>query len=395
MNGKGPVGPSEEEMSLIPMDGEMLPVEITEPVPPQGATEAEMEELKVRAVELIQRLGQASGSAELELADRVTHLGIQAQRKAGSQLHLLRVRVRDMISQGGPGAEISNDLVDLRLALKQINPHELGRPGVLNRLFGGSPPILRTLEKIAVRYEPVSRQVAIIETKLREGRALLARDNIELRKLYEQVEAQQLVIRKSIYLGELIMQELDRLIQQTADALRVDRLRNVLYDVSVRVQDLRTMEAVHGQFFVSIEMTRQNNTRLGQAVERTLNLATNVITVGLAIQAALVRQEKIQEATLRTREFLGNVIVANAETIKRHTQEIGDLYNNPVIATEKLEQAHNELMQAMDIAERIKQQGIDSARANIARLGQLSADLQRRVSGLAETGEVELLSAEA
>ena len=49
----------------------------------------------------------------------------------------------------------------------------------------------------------------------------------------------------------------------------------------------------------------------------------------------------------------------------------------------------------MDIAERIKQQGIDSARANIARLGQLSADLQRRVSGLAETGEVELLSAEA
>jgi uncharacterized protein YaaN involved in tellurite resistance len=395
MNGKGPIERPEEEMSLIPMDGEMLPAEITEPVPPQGATEAEMEELRVRAVELIRRLGQASGSAELELADRVTHLGIQAQRKAGSQLDLLRVRVRDMISQGGPGAEISNDLVDLRLALKQISPHEFGRPGALGRLFGGKPPILRTLEKIAVRYEPVSRQVAIIETKLREGRALLARDNIELRKLYEQVEAQQLVIRKNIYLGELIMQELDRLIQQTADALRVERLRNVLYDVSVRVQDLRTMEAVHGQFFVSIEMTRQNNTRLGQAVERTLNLATNVITVGLAIQAALVRQEKIQEATLRTREFLGNVIVANAETIKRHTQEIGDLYNNPVIATEKLEQAHNELMQAMDTAERIKQQGIDSARANIARLGQLSADLQRRVSGLAETGEVELLSAEA
>jgi uncharacterized protein YaaN involved in tellurite resistance len=395
MNGKGPIGESEEEMSLIPMDGETLPVEIPEPVPPQGATEAEMEELRARAVDLIQRLGQASGSAELELADRVTHLGIQAQRKAGGQLDLLRVRVRDMISQGGPGAAISNDLVDLRLALKQINPHELGRSGVLGRLFGGSPPILRTLEKIAVRYEPVSRQVAIIETKLREGRALLARDNIELRKLYEQVEAQQLVIRKNIYLGELIMQELDRLMQQTADPLRVERLQNVLYDVSVRVQDLRTMETVHGQFFVSIEMTRQNNTRLGQAVERTLSLATNVITVGLAIQAALVRQEKIQEATLRTREFLGNVIVANAAAIKRHTQEIGDLYSNPVIATEKLEQAHNELMQAMDMAERIKQQGIDSARANIARLGQLSADLQRRVSGLAETGEVELLSAEA
>ena len=50
------------------------------------------------------------------------------------------------------------------------------------------------------------------------------------------------------------------------------------------------MQEVHLQYFVSIELTRQNNNRLGQAVDRTLTLATNVVTIGLAIQAALVRQ---------------------------------------------------------------------------------------------------------
>jgi uncharacterized protein YaaN involved in tellurite resistance len=81
------------------------------------------------------------------------------------------------------------------------------------------------------------------------------------------------------------------------------------------------MEAVHTQYFISIEMSRQNNNRLGQAVDRTLTLATNVVTVGLAIQSALVRQRKVLEATRRTREFLGILVAANASP-SENTQEL-------------------------------------------------------------------------
>ena len=144
------------------------------------------------------------------------------------------------------------------------------------------------------------------------------------------------------------------------------------------------MEAVHGQFFVSIDMSRENNARLGQTVERTLTLANNVVTVGLAIQVALARQKRVLVATQETREFLGNVIVANAAAIKQHTEEIGDVYNNPVIAIDKISQAHNDLIEAMDTADRLKQEGIDTARENIAKLSQLSSDLQRRALGIRE-----------
>jgi uncharacterized protein YaaN involved in tellurite resistance len=112
-----------------------------------------------------------------------------------------------------------------------------------------------------------------------------------------------------------------------------------------------------------------------------LSLATNVILVGLAIQTALVRQKRVQEATQQTREFLGNVIAANAAAIKKHTEEIGDLYNSPAIAIEKITQAHNDLLEAMDIADRLKQEGIESARENITKLSQMSVELQQRVSG--------------
>lgn len=224
---------------------------------------------------------------------------------------------------------------------------------------------------------------------------LLTRDNVELRKLYEQVEAYQLPIKKNAYMGELVMQQLDKALKSAEDPQKTDRIRNSLHDLSMRVQDLRTMEEVYVQFFVSIEMTRQNNTRLGQSVERTLAMATNLVMVGLAIQSALSRQKRVLEATQRTQEFLGNLVVANAATIKRHTEEIGDIYNKPVIAIEKVTQAHNELIEAMETASRLKQEGIDSARENIAKLSQMSAELQQKAGWLRERRETEPESIEA
>src|SRR5688572_1893277 len=202
---------------------------------------------------------------------------------------------------------------------------------------------------------------------------LLGRDNIELRKLYEQVEAQQVVVQKNRYLGELIMEELNALVEHGEDTAKTQRVRDALLDVAVRVQDLRTMDEVHRQLFVSIEMTRQNNTRLGQAVERALTMVSNVVMIGLAIQSALARQERVLEAAQRTREYLGDMLVANARSVRDHTAEIGDVYNSPVIALEKVTQAHNDLLEAIETADRLKVEGIVAARENIQRLTELSA----------------------
>ncbi len=374
-------------------DAQMLDV-------PEGITEEEALELRERAAALINQLEEARGSKALALIDRVTAIGTQSQRRAGAELDLLKTRMADLLTQDGSGAEISKDLVELRIVLNEINPHELSKPGFLRRLFsllpfvGKYPPILRILERIAIRYETVSRQVQIVETKLREGRSMLRRDNIELRKLYEQIEDQQLPIRKSAYMGLHLMQQLNRLLTNIEDPFEEERFRNALHDISMRVQDLRTTEEVHIQFFVSIEMTRQNNNRLSQSVDRTLSLASNMVMVGLAIQTALARQSKILEATQRTQEFLGNMIVSNAAAIKRHTEEIGDIYNNPIVAIEKITHAHNDLIEAMEIANKLKQQGIEFAQENITKLGQLTADLQERSRGLLDQGETDLSAIE-
>ena len=95
---------------------------------------------------------------------------------------LLRGRVGDIITQDGPGAEVSRGLIELRLALNEINPLELRQLGLVRRLISMVPVVgkftsgLPVLERLAIRYEPVCRQVGVIEHRLREGRMMLIRD---------------------------------------------------------------------------------------------------------------------------------------------------------------------------------------------------------------------------
>ena len=335
----------------------------------------------------------------MDALDSITLVGIQAQRHAGSDLELLRVRIGDMVYRDSEDASgrISKDLTNLRIVLNQIDPGKVRQGSVVHNLIRflpvGRNQLLGALERIAVRYEPVAKQVAELETRLREGRLLLSRDNIELRKLYEQAEAQQVVIQKNCYLGELLMVELQNLLDETDDAPKRVRIEAALFDVSTRVQDLRTMDEVDRQLFLSIEMTRQNNNRLGQAVDRSLTLVSNVALIGLAIQSALVRQARVLEANERTREFLGDLLVANSSAIRRHTLEIGDVYNSPVIAVEHITRAHNELLEAISIAERLRVEGIASARDNILKLTQLAGQLDERAVGAGDQSGTKSLEA--
>ncbi|MFL6203800.1 MAG: toxic anion resistance protein [Acidimicrobiales bacterium] len=370
-----------------------LMIEVSEPslIPPDLMSSDEVELARARAADLVQGVRDATGSRQLAVLDEVSSVGLEAQRNAGRQLELVKTRLATFLDEDGASKAIATELIDLRGALDRINP-DVERRSLWARTVGALPfmrdsAMVRALRRIAVRYEPVSKQVTVIEVKLRQGRTMLARDNIELRRLYEDVESQQEAIQRQGYLGALLLHELTSVLVETSDPLERDRIQAAVHDVATRLQDLHAMQEVHLQYFVSIELTRNNNSRLGQAVDRTLTLATNVVTVGLAIQAALVRQQRVKEATARTREFLGEMIVQNAQAIRAQTDEIGDLYNEPVIAMDKLVQAHHDLVAALDAASRLREDGTATARRNIVELTSLTRELGEKVQGLEDETE--------
>jgi len=362
------------------------------PTVPKTLEAERASEIRERARELVT---QVTTSEDRAVARSVSSLGSEAQQKAGHQIDLLKTKVGTLLKDlDGPGARIPEGLMELRKTMDRVNPHLLSTQpkGLISKLLRRTPVIGDVLAGIAVRYESVQTQIDSIVDGLRMGKDELLQDSLELERLYQQVQAAQAGVQQAAYLGELVWQELDAQLPSASDPAERQRLETVVHRVAMRVQDLRTMEQVNTQFFVSIDMTIQNNDHLSDAITRTVTVTRSLLTVGLAIQAALANQKKIMSAVQKTQEYTADMLVANAAAIKQQTSEIGDLYKNPVLALDKVKAAFDDLVGAMDQMDEIRRTGTESARRGITELSAMTSALEPKAAGLRAARQFEVPS---
>ncbi len=320
---------------------------------------------------------------------QVSAMGVREQQRASKEIGLLKTRVGTMLKQlEGDGAEIPKTLVQLRNTMDEINPQVLSQPTGLAKWLGRAPGIGKVLKRVAVKYESVQTQIDHIMAGLRNGKDKLLMDSAELEQLYDQVSVAQQGVQQSAYVGELLWQKLEEASDEAPDPARRQKLQAMLQRVAMRVQDLRTMEQVNLQFFASIDMTLQNNDMLCEQIDRTVMVTQSLLTVGLAIQAALASQKQIATAVRQVQDSTAAMLEANAAAIGQQAKEIGDMQNNPVIALDRVKNAYNSLVGAMDEMERIRSVGTEKARAGIAELTRMSAALEPRTEALRAAREL-------
>lgn len=357
------------------------------PKPPRGLSEESAEEIRRRAEELATQV--SADPEDRKLARRLSALGVKDQQKASKEISLLKTRVGSMLQNiDGEGGEIPKNLIELRHTMDEINPAVLGQPSGISKFLGRTPGVGKILRKIAVKYESVQTQIDHIMNGLRHGKDRLLEDNAELEQLYEQVQIAQQGVQQSAYMGELLWGKLDEKLAVVDDPGERQKLQAMAHRVAMRVQDLRTMEQVNLQFFSSIDMTIQNNDTLGEQVDRTVMVTQSLLTVGLAIQAALANQKKIAGAVKSVQESTAAMLEANAAAIGAQTREIGEMQNNPVIALESVKKAYTSLIGAMDDMEQIRSAGTERARAGIAELTQMSTALEPKIEALQAAKEL-------
>ena len=351
------------------------------PVKPKGLKSEDETRLQETALQLAGEVHKDAGNRQV--ARRLSALGVREQQKASKEIGLLKTRVGTMLGQlEGEGAEIPRTLIELRHTMDEINPNVLSQPSGIAKWVGKAPGVGKILKRIAVKYESVQTQIDHIMNGLRHGKDKLLQDNAELEQLYEQVGQAQLGVQESAYIGELLWQKIEDKLPEATEPAERQKLQAMMHRVAMRVQDLRTMEQVNLQFFASIDMTIQNNDTLCEQVDRTVMVTQSLLTVGLAIQAALASQKQIATAVKSVQESTAAMLEANAAAIGRQTAEIGEMQNNPVIALESVKKAHNSLIEAMDKMEEIRAVGTEKARAGIAELNKMSAALEPKVEAL-------------
>ncbi len=357
------------------------------PKPPSGMDDGSREQLAGKAEQLA--LAVFSDPADRKLGRQVSAMGVREQQKASTEIGLLKTRVGTLLSQiDGEGAEIPRTLVALRHTMDEINPQVLGQPSGVAKWLGKAPGVGKVLKRIAVKYESVQTQIDQIMNGLRHGKDKLLQDSAELEQLYDQVQAAQRGVQQAAYVGELLMERIEDGTADVTDLAQRQKLQSMAHRVAMRVQDLRTMEQVNLQFFASIDMTLQNNDTLCEQIDRTVMVTQSLLTVGLAIQAALANQKQIASAVKQVQDSTAAMLEANAAAIGRQTQEIGQMQNDPVIALDRVKNAYESLVSAMDEMEQIRAAGTEKAKSGIAELSRMSAALEPKVEALQAAREL-------
>jgi uncharacterized protein YaaN involved in tellurite resistance len=346
---------------------------------PKWASEDNVELMQKRSQELAESTKTNGGPA---LNRIVGNIGASAQKKMASANDLMKGNVNSLLKGLDGKSPAGEKLLELRSTMDQLNPHSLHNAW----WFSWMPNTIKrkAVSRFVRQYQPMQSHVDAIFNGLRNGKDDLLESNLALEQQYNEIAAAKKEIESEIYIGELFIQQVDAQDAETPaeDIQEKQKFATVKNQAMRRIRDLRTMEQAYVQFFISIDQTIATNSLLDESIDSALTVGPMVMNNALRIQAALAQQETIKDAVQQFQTGLGDMMAQNAGSIEKAAQEVGDLYNNPVIALQKMEEGFDKLMNAVKIANDTMSTSTAKARETSDRLADMTAQLSPVADGM-------------
>jgi len=276
---------------------------------------------------------------------------------------------------------IVDSLHQLKEKLDELNPKKYENVPWWKKFLRLVPTGDKLVRYIAERFESVSDYVDHIMKSLEDAKDQIIRDNIDLEKIRDELKAYNKELEQWIETGKALLDELQVKRQATQDPVELKKLENAIFMISRKIQDLQTLLQSNLQFLISIEQTLQNNKALLDSIDRTATITRTVLTVGLAIRSALVNQKQAIEMVKSTQDYTAELLKSNAEAIKQQTGDIEQLYTSPVLALDKLKEAYDTLVTAINDFDEVRKKAIDSSISAIKVLDEMNRNLKQHIKG--------------
>lgn len=346
---------------------------------PKWAKAIDISSMKDKSLSLITNVKEKAGPALMRTIDGI---GEGSQKSMRSANDLMSKSVDSLLKGLDGKSPTGEKLLELRTAMDDLNPHSLSNAWYFNWMPKGLKR--KAVSRFIHKYQPMQSHVAQILDGLRAGKDDLLETSIDLEHQYDEIMAAQKQIQSDIYVGEHFITEVEKLESDvdTTDTQEVTKLASVKNKAARRIRDLRTMEQAAVQFFISIDQTVQTNELLSEQIDSALTVGPMVMTNALRIQAALAKQDTVKKAVQSFQEGLGDMMAQNAAAVNQAAQDVGDMYNNPVIALEKMEEGFDQLMQAVQTANETMANSTLKAREASARLADMTTELSPVAEGL-------------
>lgn len=320
----------------------------------------------------------ATDTMELEtLMDRIGRMGSKTMEQATQSLTMLDRPVNELMS--GKRSEVQSNILKLRSEIDSLNKSK--QLGLMDKLLKKSP-----LKNYIYKYQSVKTNVNSIVQSLRNGRETLE-ENMAYMKTLKKTSLESVYhLQMRIAMGEKLKVLFEEEIAKSDSEARKTHLERGLRKVVTRIQSFHEMVMLYQQAIAGTDIINDNNDKLIDAVDATIEKTQNLLTVSAMISMALGDQLQTIEAVNTSNAVLSSMFEENSKLLKETTQKTNELMGNPGLQLDSIERGISDLFTAMDLFEQSNRTIIQTANEQNKRLVQINQQVGQRL-GLSAAGQ--------
>lgn len=318
----------------------------------------------------IQRIASTDATQLDSLMDEIGRMGQKTMEKAGHNLTLLERPLNDLL--GGKRSEIAGNIMKLRGEVDDLNRSK--DLSLMQKILRKTP-----MKNYIMKYQSVKTNVQSIISALRNGKDTLEENIVHMRNLKQMCLQEMYNVQQRIELGNQLRVLFEQEIAKPENESRKIQLERGLRKVVTRIQALTEMIMLYQQAIAGSDIINDNNDKLIDSVDATIDKTQHLITVSAMIATALDDQMKVIEAVNATNEMLGKQFAENARLLNETTEKTSQAMTKSSMSMEQINQAMNDLTSAITRCEESNRTIINSATEQTARMSEINKQLGQRL----------------
>ena len=300
---------------------------------------------------------------------QLTKLGEGTMQQASRSTNRMLQRPAAALAARGddPASRTGRTLEELRLIVAELDPkrHDLtGVRRLLKFLPGGS-----NIQRYFLKYESAQSQLDAITKSLKGGQDELRQDNAAIQTERDALWQAMGQLANYAVLAKYLGDGLERRIAvlrnegETDDAAALET--DALFYIRQRNQDLMTQLAVAAQAYLSLDVVKKNNAELIKGVDRALDTTLAALRVAVILSQALAQQKIVLAQIDALNTTTSDMILSTSEVLRTQGTAIHQQAVSSAVDTAKLEQAFENVFQALDEIDRYKVEANESIKQTV------------------------------
>lgn len=278
-------------------------------------------------------------------------------------------------------------LTNLNKVMDRFDPQDFSeeekKEGLLKRLFKKSK---MQLEGILSKYDTMNKEVDVIYTEIQKYEIEMKRNTQQLELMYDENLDYFKQLSEHVAAIDIKVEELEAPIPalnaqaEQGSQMAIMELESVKRAVELLQQrgyDLEMAQQVSFQSAPQIRLMQQGNNHLIGKINSAFVTTIPIFKQGLIHAVTIKRQKLVSDSMAELDKRTNEMLMRNAENVRRNSVDIARQASNPSIKIETIEQTWQTIMAGIDEVKQVQEQTVRDRAEGRDRIEQLQLQYEK------------------